>query len=191
MSKDRKLEREYSLNVARLSLGKHQEAFEIGPAFFTWFDSPLAEGGQGEFKLDMEKFGTHLDVNFYFSGNLPLNCDRCGEQYRQDLTYQYRIIYSFDPDMDFEGYEVMYTDTGESQLSLMQEFFDIVNMAIPIRKVPPKEIHLCAPEILALLGLDENGEPKSSAEQTDETEEPIDPRWAALKKLKGDMDQES
>ncbi|MEO0470672.1 MAG: DUF177 domain-containing protein [Bacteroidota bacterium] len=188
MSKDRKLERAYSLNVARLSLGKHEETFDIGEAFFTWFDSSLAEGGKGTFKLEIEKFGTHLDVHFHFSGRLPLNCDRCNERYEQDLSHDYRIIYSFDKDMDFEGYEVMFTDSGESQLNLMQEFFDIISMAIPIRKVPPKEIHLCAPEILAMLGLDENGDPIQATDKTDQADEPIDPRWEALRKLKGDTD---
>jgi len=66
---------------------------------------------------------------------------------------------------------------------LLQEFYDFLNLAVPIRKVPDSKIHICPPEVLALLGLDEEGAPVSSKE---ESSEEVDPRWAALKKLKFD-----
>jgi uncharacterized protein len=179
MSRDKKIEREYSLNVARLGTGKHTDSFDIDSAFFQYFESPFAENGSATVRLEMEKYNTHLDVKFFLTGQVHLPCDRCGEQYPQVLDSDYRIIYSFDKELDFEGYEVMYVDPGEAHLKLMQEFYDIINLAIPIRKVPAKEVHLCAPEVLSILGLDENGEPLAQ-----QKEEQMDPRWEALKKLK-------
>ncbi|MEL6844510.1 MAG: DUF177 domain-containing protein [Bacteroidota bacterium] len=140
----------------------------------------------------MEKTNTHLDVHFAIQGKVMIPCDRCSELYPHEIDTTYRIIYTFDEDMDFEGEEVMYVNPNEPYLSLMQELYDIINLAIPLRKVPPKHIHLCDPRVLAILGLDENGDPiGSQPEQAkevpqEEDEDDIDPRWAALKKLKGD-----
>ncbi len=183
MSKDKRIERLYSLNVARLGIGKHTDRFEIDSAFFQYFESPFTITDAASMRLEIEKFNTHMDVKFFLEKamvNLP--CDRCGDLYPAELSGDYRIIYSFDEEMDFEGYEVMHVGPAEPQLNLMQEFFDIINLAVPIRKVPPAEVHLCAPEVLAILGLDEQGKPLTTT--TDE--QPMDPRWEALKKLKGE-----
>ncbi|MEM6345677.1 MAG: DUF177 domain-containing protein [Bacteroidota bacterium] len=189
MAKDKKLERRYSLNVARLNPGKYQDSFEIDGEFFSYFESPLADSGEAKVDLEIDKTNTHMDVNFRVKGQVMIPCDRCGELYPFELDTDYRIIYSFDEDMDFEGEEVMYVSADEPQLNLMQEFYDIINLAIPFRKVPDKSIHLCDPKILAILGLDAEGEPIGSVPQQAEElpepeEEEIDPRWAALKKLK-------
>jgi uncharacterized metal-binding protein YceD (DUF177 family) len=95
-------------------------------------------------------------------------------------THQ-RIIYAFDREMDFEGYDVMYTNPQESQLSILQELYDFIILALPLRKVPPADVHLCAPAVLRLLGLNEQGE---AIEEADDT--PVDPRWAKLKALKSE-----
>ena len=182
MEQDRKFVRRYSLNVARLKPGKHEEVFEVDDDFFAHFENSLIEQGQVSIRLQMEKYATHLDVTFWLTGEITLACDRCGNPYPHPLDSQERIIFAFDPEMDFEGYEVMYVAADEPQLVLTQEFYDFINLAIPMRKVPPADVHLCPPEVLRLLGLDTEGNPLE--DDSPEDDSPIDPRWAALKKLK-------
>lgn len=184
MDKDRKFEREYSLNVVRLGLGKHQDSFKIDDSFFAHFEQSMVREGELEVVLNIEKFPTHLDVGFHIKGAAMLACDRCGSPYSHAVDHQFRIIYSFDPDLDFEGYEVMHVKEQESHLVLVQELYDFVHLAIPMRKVPPKEVHLCAPEVLKMLGLTEEGEPIEQDTASTET----DPRWDALKNLKDKME---
>lgn len=181
MELDRKFARRYSLNVARLKPGKHEEHFEVDNDFFAHFENSLVEAGQVHIRLEMEKYATHLDVAFNLEGEIDLPCDRCGNPYAHSLQSKERIIYAFNPSMDFEGYEVMYVAADEPQLVLAQEFYDFISISIPMRKVPPQEVHLCPPEVLALLGLDPEGQPLPGDQAEDDE---IDPRWAALKKLK-------
>lgn len=180
MSKDKKFERKYSLNVARMNNGKQEESFSIDHSFFEHFELSQVKEGALSFRLDIDKYNTHLDVRFHLTGTAILACDRCMDSYEQPLDSEYRIIYAFDEDMRFEGYEVMYVNSLEAYLPLAQEFYDFINISIPVRRVPPKEVHLCSAEVLNMLGLDEEGNPLP--DQVDE--ETIDPRWAALKKLK-------
>jgi uncharacterized protein len=182
MSPERSFARKYSLNIARLSPGQHEEQFDIDDDFFQHFDRSLIEAGQVKVKVKIMKYETHLDVRFYFDGELMLPCDRCMELYPQPISTEHRIFYSFDPDMDFEGYEVMHIDRDKPDLNVVQELYDFIHLAMPIRRVPPKEVHLCPENVLALLGLDAEGNPAEPEEE--EGEAPIDPRWEALRKLK-------
>lgn len=177
---DKSFERQYAINVARLKNGNHQDSFEIDSNFFQHFEKSLVSEGLVHALLDITKYETHLDVKFTFTGKISLNCDRCGEPYLHQLDAEQRIIYAFDSDMQFEGYEVMYVNKDEPQLVLVQEFYDFISLSIPLRKVPHPDVHICAPEVLELLGLNEKGEPLAKDE--DETE--IDPRWEKLRKLK-------
>ncbi len=188
---DKSFEKKYAINVARLGPGKHVDAFELHGDFFRAFENADILDSKMDVRIEMEKYETHLDAKFAFSGEITLACDRCAEPYQQLIQTAERIIYSFDPDLDFEGYEVMYTDRMEPQLVLVQELYDFVNMAIPIRRVPDFSVHICAPEILELLGLDPQGNPirqeRIEAEEEEE-ETPVDPRWEKLRQLKDKLD---
>jgi len=184
MDKDKSFERQYSLNVARIKLGKSQERFEVGKDFFERFEQDTIQDAHVSVVLDIVKNTSHLDVNFHFHGKAQVPCDRCGQLYEHPIDEQQRIYYAFDENMKFEGYEVMYVNPQEPFLTIVQELYDFIHLAIPLRRVPETDIHLCDPVILKKLGLDEQGNPLSV--QNEEKE--IDPRWEKLKKLRDQME---
>lgn len=178
METDRLFRRRYSINVARMKTGAHEEQFEIDQSFFAAFDESEVKDGKLIADLKMDKRGTHLNVLFDIKGEVILECDRCGSPYPHQLETQNRIIYAFDEEMKFEGYEVMYVDDHEPQLSILQELYDFISLAVPMRRVPDESIHICDEEVLKLLGLVEDTEADT------ESEENTDPRWDALRGLK-------
>jgi uncharacterized protein len=181
---DKLFESRYSLNVARLSAGRHTDRFEIDDAFFEHFGNALVQGGNLVATLDIQTYETHLDVKMHFTGTIRLMCDRCNDPYDHALDMAHRVVYSFSQSMRFENQdEVIYTSRDESKLSLLQEFYDFIALEVPIRHVPAPQVHRCDPAVLRLLGLDEHGEPLPTIENENDFEN-IDPRWAALKKLK-------
>lgn len=184
METDRSLKKRYSINVARMKVGPHEEQFEIDPAFFAAFDDSEVTEGHLTADLKMDKRGTHLDVLFDIKGEVMLNCDRCGMPYPHQLETQNRIIYAFDDEMKFEGYEVMYVEAHEPQLSIVQELYDFISLGIPMRRVPDEAIHQCDENVLKLLGLAETEDASEADETTDEN---TDPRWDALRGLKDKM----
>lgn len=184
MDAQRSFLRQYTINVARLKQGKHEESFQIGRPFFEHFDHSLIQKADIQLDLALNKTASHLDVVFRFSGWAELPCDRCNQPYRQPIERTERIIYSFNADQSFDFEEVIIINREESELSIAQEIYDFILVSIPMRRVPAPELHLCDPEVLKMLGLDEAGEPLPEEEQNEE----IDPRWEALKKLKDQMD---
>lgn len=182
MANDQKFHNLYSLNLAQLSLGKQEESFELTRSFFEHFDFGLSQNGQVQATLQIHKYEHHLDVNYVLKGAVEVACDRCLEPYLQPLDAEHRLIYSFDPDQKFHDTEVIQVNDDLAPLPIAQELYDFTQISLPLRRVPDPEIHRCDPQVLEVLGIDADGNRIEPANKDGEDE--IDPRWAALKKLK-------
>lgn len=181
MANDQKFNNLYSLNLAQLSLGKQEESFELNRSFFEHFDFGLSQNGQVQATLQIHKYEHHLDVTYLLKGSVEVACDRCLEPYLQPIDSEHRLIYSFDPEQKFEDTEVIQVKDDLTPLLIAQELYDFTQVSLPLRRVPEPEVHLCDPKILEVLGIDEDG---NRIETDEKGEDEIDPRWAALKKLK-------
>ncbi len=185
MEYDKSFLREYSLDVARLKDGKSEASYEVEGKFFERFDKSQIKEGEARVDISLEKTPSHLDAHFTLGGWVYLECDRCRQPYKQELENHFHIVYSFkEKEKASEDTEVIYIDKNEEELSLIQEIYDFIHLSLPMRKVPDPSVHLCDPKVLEVLGLDEEGKPVENVE----TEEEIDPRWAALKQLKDKME---
>lgn len=182
---DKYLDKQYSLRVAQLKQGHNTLTFEVDRTFFEHIPGSWVEEGEVKVVLDIEKYHTHMDAKFTLSGHVTATCDRCMEPYKQPIEAQHRIIYSFEKRQQGDNDEVIYADPNAASISLVQEIYDFVCLAVPLRRVPPLELHRCDPAVLALLGLDAEGNELPAGDQESESDAAMDPRWEALRKLKG------
>lgn len=181
---DKLFERKYSVDVPKLRLGLNEDSFAVDSSFFANFEfSPIHEGN---LKVDMviDRSTTHLDAKFQFVGEIMIECDRCLEPYPYPVEFETRIVFSFDEELEFDTDEVVLIDPATPVLFLAQDFYDFIVLQIPLRRVPEPSVHICAPQVLDLLGLNPDGSPKEVVEGDSEDEDETDPRWQALKKLK-------
>lgn len=186
---DKFFDKKYSVELPKLVRGRNEEAFEIDRSFFDEFAYSPIESGELKIAAVFVKYETHLDATFDFDGTVELSCDRCMEPYPHALSFSQRVIFSYDQDIEFDTDEVILLDQNEPRLLLAKDFYDFILLQIPLRKVPTADIHLCAPRVMEMLGLNPDGSPKTpeaEKEPSEEegSEEPVDPRWAELKKLK-------
>jgi uncharacterized protein len=181
---DKLFERKYSVEVPKLQYGLNEAVFKVDSSFFAHFEfSPIQEGDL-TVTATIDRSMTHLDAKFHFQGEIMVECDRCLEPYPYPLDFQTRIVYSFDEELEFDTDEVVLIEESTPTLFFAQDFYDFIVLQIPLRRVPPPEVHLCAPKVLELLGLNPDGSPKESEPEAEEEEDTEDPRWQALKKLK-------
>jgi uncharacterized protein len=182
-------EKTYSVEVPKLRFGSNEESFVIDSSFFTEFEfSPIQEGNL-KVVAKIDRSVTHLDTVFHFKGEIMIECDRCLEPYPYPLDFETRVVYSFDPELEFDTDEVVLIEESTPVLYFATDFYDFIVLQIPLRRVPEASVHLCAPNVLELLGLNPDGTEKPVSEVEAETEEDeTDPRWLALKKLK-DLEQ--
>ncbi|MBQ9217921.1 MAG: DUF177 domain-containing protein [Muribaculaceae bacterium] len=125
-------------------------------------------------------------------GWLTVACDRCLDDLRLDVDTDYRVTVRQEGDeWDDRGDDVLLIPETWSELDLTELMRDTVLLTIPI-------VHChadgeCDPEMMAHLGehwadTEPTADgPSSDAESplsTDESDDAIDPRWEALRKLK-------
>lgn len=174
---EKSFEKRYAIELPKLKLGKNEDEFHVDNTFFQEFEYGLIEEGTLDIQADITKYNTHLDVTFSFKGEVTLTCDRCLEPYSHQMEFDKRVIFAYDEDLEFNTDEVIQITEEEPLLFLAADFYDFINLEVPLRKVPEPEVHECPPEVLALL------EGELEEEESDD-EDNIDPRWEALKKLK-------
>ncbi|MDX2003174.1 MAG: DUF177 domain-containing protein [Chitinophagales bacterium] len=179
--------REYVIPFIGLKEGKNHFKFEIDDSFFTKFDSDTQEFSDADIKVEMvlDKKPSFLTLDFFIEGSLKVVCDRCANEFRQELLDEHRVYVKFHEqasEMEEEE-DVIYLSTGESHINVAKLLYEFVLLSIPIQKVcPPLESgeNGCNQEVLKMLGGDE----PPSNENDKNTDEDTDPRWSALKKLK-------
>jgi len=171
----------YSIEFKGLKEGLHDYEFEVNNSFFEHFKEGLVEEGEVIVKIQLEKRSVFLKLNFAVSGWLQLVCDRCLENYQQDVELETELFVKFGEEKEFdEGDNVIWVLPEEHVLNLAQLIYEYVALSIPLRHVHPNEEgeNSCNPEMLDKI------ESYTHSGEDDEEDDEIDPRWAALKNLK-------
>jgi uncharacterized protein len=168
----------YNIEFKGLQEGLHEYEYKVDNKFFEHFDESLIKNGGVRVEVAFEKRSAFLKMYFKISGWLELNCDRCLDEYQQEVELATELFVKYGEETQFEeGDNVIWVLPEEHYLNLAQVIYEYVTLSIPLRHVHPNETgeNSCNKEMLERLniGID-----------IEEEEEEIDPRWAALKKLK-------
>jgi len=170
----------YNIAFKGLALGTHEFDFQIDKKFFDHFDGGIADDGDIQAKIVLEKQSALMVLWFHVSGTVKIQCDRCLELYDQPVESENKVFIKYGED-DFEdGDDVIWVNVNDHQVNVAQMIYDFIILAIPIRQVHPKGKDgksLCNPEMLQKL--------KNLTHTQEKPEEETDSRWDDLKKLLG------
>jgi len=157
-------------------MGTHQFDFQITDTFFEAFEFSRTQKGMLNLKLILDKTENMLQLQFQFQGNVWVVCDRCGEDFEYPLLFDEALIVKFsDREQESDTDEVIFLPSSTYQIKLAQYIYEYINLALPMRLTHPE---------------DENGEPQCPVDamenlnDIESTDDEVDPRWEALKKLK-------
>lgn len=158
---------------AGLDEGIHQFEFEIDSTFFEQFDYSIIEEGNFKVKVKFEKKKTLFNLFFKLKGKITANCDRCLEPLTMKVKGEESLIVKFGDTTYTETEEIKVISPAEFELDLAEDVYQFAHMLLPT-KVKHEKKKDCNPEIIERLK-------KLTTKQ--ESKE-VDPRWAALSKLK-------
>lgn len=158
------------------SLTLDSEAVDIDPYEFTG----------GKIEIEFHKTLHHIRVNFEIFTDVELVCDRSLEPYMYNVDAKYEVVFKAEDveESEDENGAVRLFNFAENTFSIEEEVRDTILLDIPIKKLHPKY-------------LDENGDPlefedraygKTDKKDEKGEDEPVDPRFEALKKLKNNND---
>ncbi|WAC11372.1 YceD family protein [Dyadobacter pollutisoli] len=178
----------YNIDIYGLEDKQYDYDMESGDAFFQELEQDLIEHGSFKTHVVLNKSATMMQLNFQTKGTVTLICDRSLEPFEEPVDSNERIILKFgDHDEELTD-EIEIINRNTNRINIARYIFDFIALSLPIKKIHPD----LRDENDESDPLDEedgvlvysSGDEKGVIDN--EEEEKIDPRWEALKKLRGE-----
>ncbi|WP_210464460.1 YceD family protein [Rufibacter roseolus] len=182
--------KKYDINLVKLGNKSHSYEFELDDRFFELFEQELILGGNLKAEVVLHKSELLLQFDFHIKGTVRLTCDRSLEEFEHPLEVEQTLLVRYGPE-DLElDVNVLQITPDTQYLNIAQHLYDYIGLAVPMKKLAPRFVEEDQereddPEAEGLLiystGSDEDDE---DGNDDDDEDGPVDPRFAALKKLK-------
>lgn len=166
----------YRVNIAGLSNNVHNFRYEIDDAFFSQYGKDLVSGGSFQAEVVLDKTETMITAGFEIHGMATLICDRSLEPFDYPIDLHKVVIFKFGDQDEELSDEIVSIRRDTAQLEIGQYIYEFISLEVPMKKLHPRFRDEELPgegKIIYTSGADAG--PK---------DEPADPRWDILKKLK-------
>ncbi|MDP2385075.1 MAG: DUF177 domain-containing protein [Bacteroidota bacterium] len=162
-----------------LGFGTHHFEFEITDKFFESLEYSEIHKANVLINVDFVKQNNVMTLNFRLSGTVGITCDRCVGEY--DLPIENTdSMYIKNGDVSESNDSIIVLPHGETSVDLIEHFYQLIAVALPIRRVPCEidaELYKCDEEVLKKLkDLSVEEEPGEKNQDTNV--------WEELKKIK-------
>lgn len=167
--------KEFIIPFAGLKAGSHHFNFEIGDKFFEAIDYSEIKKGNLKADLELERQERMLIFQIDIQGFVELDCDRCLDPISYPVNSKHKLIFKFGADWEDISDEIIIMPESEYQVDMSHYLYEYISLSLPMRCIHPDDENgesTCNREMLNILG--------HHPEIHDD-----DPRWEALRKLKG------
>ncbi|WP_142600916.1 YceD family protein [Solitalea koreensis] len=174
-----KANKEYIIPFIGLTTGEHVFEYSVDEKFFNEYEYSLVKRGNLKVHLQLNKQENMLVLDFHIEGIIQASCDRCLSEYPLPVEVNEQQIYKITDGQPDDSGEIIMLNRSAYEIDIAPLVYEFVNLQVPIISVCDEKGSYCDEEMLATLK-------KMNAEQEENAgeEEIVDPRWAALKKLK-------
>ena len=176
-SEEMKALKAYTIQFVGLKEGEHTFRYEINKAFFDHFEYEDFNALSVDISLNFIKKSTLMQLNFYASGSVNVNCDVTNEPYDEFIKDEFELIVKFGEDYNDDNEEILILPHGEYELNVAHYIYELIVLAVPNKRVHPG----VADGTLKSDILDKLNELSLSNDVKDiEKNEDTDPRWLSL-----------
>lgn len=178
---------EYKLPLKSLPVGEHHFEYHLGKQFFVNMENVDVRDAAIDVKLTVDHRGDYYNLDFVFTGEVTVACDRCLDDLHLPVDTTYHITVKYGDDYNDDSDDYLQIPETDSYLNVAYMMHDTVVLAIPIKHVhaPGK----CNRAMSSLLKRHRATSPDEDAElendlidEIDEIDDaPTDSRWDKLK----------
>ncbi|HJN05843.1 MAG TPA: DUF177 domain-containing protein, partial [Bacteroidales bacterium] len=115
-------------------MGSHCYTYKIDDPFFANFENLDADKGLLNLVVDLMVESNLLNIRFYFTGYIELQCDRCLDKFNLNVENSFRLIVKYGEQFEEISEEVIVIPSSESNIDLGQFIYEYVNLMLPIKK---------------------------------------------------------
>jgi uncharacterized protein len=164
--------KEFNIPITGLKEGNYEYKLDIKSEFFTYFENTLVDGGEVKVKILMEKLNNIIILNFEIKGSIQTTCDRCADPLKTKVIGSEKIFVKYGTEAEELAENVLVISHDANEIELAQTIYEMIVLAKPSKNVHAKSAD-CNQQVI-----------KKLKEYEIKNSESIDPRWAALNKLK-------
>ncbi|WP_027303025.1 YceD family protein [Rudanella lutea] len=173
--------RQYEIPVFGLENKRYEYDFESGDAFFAALEQDLIEKGNIQTHLVLDKSETMIRLDFQISGTVEQTCDRSLDLYDEPIQIERLMLLKFSDHNEELTDEIELIERNTHSVNVARYIFEFLATSLPMKKLHPR-----------FREEDEQDEDtesegkliyRSDPDEEPTDEPPVDPRWAALRKL--------
>lgn len=153
----------------------HHFEYEIDELFFQKFDNLSIKNCKVKVDVELEKRENYLLFNFFIDGFMILDCDRCLDEYKQEVFGDYKLIVQLGGKLienNDNDDDIIALPKNQDHIDIAEYIYDYTLLSIPYQRVH-SSIEECNQDMIAKM-----------KEEKEKNEKEIDPRWDILNKLK-------
>lgn len=167
----------YDIHIQGLEDKRYTLDFEGENAFFEAFEQDLITKGHFKAVVKLNKNSSFIQLDFEITGVVELMCDRSLELFDEPIQTFDKYIYKFGDRYEEITDELEMIPHGAATINIAQHIYDFIAITIPMKRLHPRFRDEEFDEDGLLLY-------STDKETVEEKAQEIDPRWAALGKLK-------
>lgn len=178
----------YNIDIYGLEDKRYDYDMESGDAFFEELEQDIIEHGHFKTHIELNKSATMIQLHFHTEGTLGLVCDRSLEPYEEQFVSDEKLILKFGDQTQELTDEIEIISRNTNRINVARYVFEFIALSLPVKKIHPglrteedDEFSEDEEEAVLVYSSEDTGD-----EEEESTEEQVDPRWEALKKLKGE-----
>lgn len=165
-----------NIDLKALDEGETRLEQDLDDGFFEAVDAPDVHRGRLHTTLTIYRTGDFFELTFKTEGSVVVQCDDCLDDMDQPIDTENRLAVKLG-DAYLEDDDLVTVDERVGRIDVSWFVYESIALNIPIRHVhAPGKCNAAMMKVLEEHSASRRGEA--------ELEAPVDPRWAALMKLK-------
>ncbi len=160
--------RAFDVDIVSLKSTTYVFEYNVGDAFFAYFDTELVQKGNCAVKVEVTKSSTMLKVNFNIVGTVELTCDRSLEPFIYPIAHEHLMYFKFGDENGDDSDDIVVISRSAQAIHLGKYIYEFIGLEIPFKKLHPRFItgqeEAVEAELIYATPLDSEEENGSSAD---------------------------
>jgi uncharacterized metal-binding protein YceD (DUF177 family) len=161
----------FDIDIYKLAEGIHEFDFNFDSRLFDLFEDSIIEQGSGEVEVILNKVASMITLTFNLNAEIELICDRSLDSFMYPVKESKEVRLKFGDHWEELNDDLILIPTNTQKIDVGQFVYEFLTLAVPMKKLHPRY-----QDEEEFQFIDENDSQTSN--------EPVDPRWNELKKLK-------
>lgn len=172
---------QFIIQFGGLPVGLHDYTFEVNDSFFAEIENSEISTASINVQARLTKQNNLLQMQFDLEGTVGIDCDRCLKNFDFPVEAQENLVIKHgNPEESTD--EILVIPEGHEEFDVAHYLYEYIVLALPARRVPceiDSEEFQCDRETL-----DKLEQIASGAQHNEPKEEPNNPMWEQLNKIK-------